>query len=342
MKNMWPKNSGSSAALATSGATLKLLVRATNSVLLDYVMALLRDRGLEPVVFDHNASLVDGSLGILPRRIMIDDDHAAEARYILEQAGLEKELAPGDDPGAVSEELTQDLFLGGRLKILQPKNGFRAAIDSVLMPAAVSSTNGWRVIDIGSGVGVGSLCLLAREPKFQVTALESDPALADLAQENARRNGLTLDVLCRDLFGERIEERFDQVITNPPYMEAGRGTVPPDPGRARANMEGATLDEWLDACFTLLEPKGTLTLIHRADRLPQVLSALEERAGDIVVFPFWPDVGKPARRVLVSARKGSRAPARLLAGMRLHGAGERYTTEAEAVLRYGAAIQLGS
>ncbi len=116
--------------------------------------------------------------------------------------------------------------------------------------------------------------------------------------------------------------------------------MPPDAARARANMEGATLADWLSACFALLEPKGTLTLVHRADRLPQILSALEEHAGDIAVFPLWPGIGKPARRVIVSARKGSRAPARLLSGLRLHGDGERYTPEAEAVLRHGAAISL--
>jgi tRNA1(Val) A37 N6-methylase TrmN6 len=235
---------------------------------------------------------------------------------------------------------SQDLFLGGRLKLLQPTTGFRAAIDSVLLPAAVSAGNGLLVLDAGAGAGVGALCLLAREPKIQATALEADAALAELARENARRNGLALDVQCRDLFAERPLSRFDQVMTNPPYLEAARATAPPDEGRARAHVESVSLGAWISACLAYLEPKGVLTLIHRADRLPELLSILEERTGDITVFPLWPGGGRPARRVIVRARLDSRAPARLLAGLVLHRAGERYTEEAEAVLRHGSALSL--
>jgi tRNA1(Val) A37 N6-methylase TrmN6 len=237
-------------------------------------------------------------------------------------------------------EHSQDLFLGGRLKILQPRNGFRAAIDSVLLPAAVSAGNGPRVLDVGAGVGVGALCLLAREARIQVTALEADAALADLARENARRNDLSLDVQCRDLFGPRPDTRFDQVMTNPPYLEAARTTAPPDAAKARAHVESASLGAWISACLAYLEPRGVLTLIHRAERLPELVSLLEGRTGDITVFPLWPGEGRPARRIIVRARLDSRAPARLLAGLVLHRAGERYTEEAEAILRHGSPLSL--
>ena len=240
----------------------------------------------------------------------------------------------------MSLDLSEDEFLGGRLKILQPKSGFRAAIDSVLLPASLSAANGMRVLDAGAGAGVGALCLRARAPEFEVTAYEADAELVDLARESARRNDLPLDVQCRDLLCAREGKRFDQVMTNPPYLDPARAQAPPDVGKARAHVESASLGDWLSACFALLEPKGYLTLIHRADRLPELLSLLEARAGDIAVFPLWPGEGKPARRVLVRARKDSRSPSRLLAGLMLHGVGERYTNEAEAILRHGAAIDL--
>lgn len=237
--------------------------------------------------------------------------------------------------------LTRDLFLGGRLEIMQPAEGFRAGMDSVMLPAAIAPENGLRVIDVGTGAGVGALCLLAREPRFRVTALEADPELAALARENARHNGLALEVLCRDLFGPRPEQRFEQVMTNPPYLDPARAQAPPDEGKARAHVEGSTIADWIGACFALLEPKGVLTAIYRTDRLPELLAALEERGGDIAIFPLWPGESRPSRRVIVRARKDSNAPSRLLSGLVLHAPGERYTRAAEAVLREAAPVDLG-
>jgi len=241
---------------------------------------------------------------------------------------------------SLPETTTEDRFLDGRLKILQPAKGFRAAIDSVVLPAAVSVANGARVLDVGAGVGVSALCLLAREPRLEVSALEADEALAALARENAARNGLALDVQCRDLFAGAGESAFDQVMTNPPYLDPARAQAPPNAAKARAQVEGAGLEAWIAACLAHLKPNGVLTCIHRADRLGDLLSILATRAGDIAIFPLWSRAGAAARRVVVRARAGSKAPARLLAGLALHGEAERYTPEAEAVLRHGAAIDL--
>lgn len=237
-------------------------------------------------------------------------------------------------------ETTEDRFLDGWLKILQPAKGFRAAIDSVVLPAAVSAANGRHVLDAGAGVGVAALCLLAREPRLEVSALEADETLAALARENAARNALSLDVQYRDLFAGAGEAKFDQVMTNPPYLDPARAQAPPDAAKARAHVEGAGLEPWIAACFAHLKPGGVLTCIHRADRLGELLAILAARAGDIAVFPLWPRAGAAARRVIVRARLGSKAPARLLAGLVLHGESERYTAQAEAVLRHGGAIDL--
>jgi tRNA1(Val) A37 N6-methylase TrmN6 len=86
--------------------------------------------------------------------------------------------------------------------------------------------------------------------------------------------------------------------------------------------------------------KGTVTFIHRADRIDALLGHIAGRAGEVVIFPLWPGTGKPASRVLVRARKQIAAPARLAAGLVLHEPDGRFTAAAEAVLRGGEGLAL--
>jgi tRNA1(Val) A37 N6-methylase TrmN6 len=130
---------------------------------------------------------------------------------------------------------------------------------------------------------------------------------------------------------------FDLAMANPPYLPAGRGSRPPHAGKAAAHVEEADPTLWVAAMLGVLKPRGTLTLIHRADRLDALLAALAGRAGAIVVFPLWPKAGRPARRIIVRARKGARTPLTLAAGLVLHEVDGGYTAAADAVLR-GAAL----
>lgn len=244
----------------------------------------------------------------------------------------------------VAGDITRDTLLGGRVRLAQPKAGFRAAIDPVLLAAAVPAVAGERALDAGSGTGAAALCLAARVPGADVTGLELDPALAALASENAHANAVAGRVrfAAGDLFAPPpalAGMLFDHVLTNPPFSAAGTGTPAPDPAKRRATEEGAGgLAAWLDACLNFLEPGGALTLIHRADRLDAVLAELAGRAGGIVVFPLWPAVGKAAKRAIVAARKGSGAPLEIRPGLVLHRPGGGYTPEAEAILREGRAL----
>ncbi|CAA7627748.1 O-methyltransferase [Candidatus Terasakiella magnetica] len=242
-------------------------------------------------------------------------------------------------------EVTEDTILGGRVRLTQPAQGYRAAIDPVLLAAMVPGQAGERALDLGCGVGAAALCLAVRVPGLAVTGLEIQPALAALARRNAEANG------CSSRFG--VEEGsaaappppvalggFDHVLTNPPYLEKGRGTPPPGQSKATANMEGEVdLAAWIRAASGLLKPKGRLTMIQRADRLGHILAAMQARGlGGITVVPLWPKPGRPAARVIVTARKGARTPLVLLPGLVLHRADGAYTDEAEAVLRHGAAL----
>jgi len=143
------------------------------------------------------------------------------------------------------------------------------------------------------------------------------------------------------LLAAAVPARADHVMANPPHLAPGRGAAPPDPAKALAHVEGAgDLDAWLDFCLARLRPKGRVTMIHRADRLDALLAGLHGRAGAIVVFPLWPRAGVAAKRVILCARKGVAAPARLAHGLVLHTADGAYTPAAEAVLRAGRALAL--
>lgn len=242
--------------------------------------------------------------------------------------------------------LTEDAFLGGRLRLRQPADGYRAAIDPVLLAAAVPAAAGDGVADLGCGVATAGLCLLARVPGLHVTGLELQPLLAGLAHKNAVLNGYEAQfhILSGDVAAppEALPAAgFDHVMLNPPYLEAGSTRVSGHELRRLATVEGpARLETWLACALSRLRPRGSITIIHRADRLNRLLAGLSESCGDLAVFPLWPHQGEAAKRILVQARKGSGGPLRVLPGLVLHDAEGCYTPAAEAVLRDARGLML--
>ena len=246
-------------------------------------------------------------------------------------------------------DLTRDRFLDGRLMIWQPKAGYRAAMDPVLLAACCPAEPGQAVLELGCGVGVASLCLGWRMPGVRLVGLELQPDYAALARRNAAENGIALEVHEGDLSRMPAELRaqsFDHVIANPPYFPPGSGTEARDAGRERGQREDTPLSEWIDQGFRRLHPGGWLSVIQNADRLPDILSAIGSKGGATRVLPIAGRAGRDAGRVIVQSRKGARTPFRLLPPLVLHAAPEHaadaedLTEIAQKLLRRGANLRL--
>jgi tRNA1(Val) A37 N6-methylase TrmN6 len=238
-------------------------------------------------------------------------------------------------------ESTEDRFLNGRVIVRQPVRGFRSGLDAVMLAAAVPASSGDEILELGSGAGVASLCLAARVPVCSILGVEIDSALVEIANANARANGVGARIrfIANDALAppEELRRSFAHVFSNPPF-HGSDGETSPDVSRERALHDDGRLADWLTAGLKRVVSGGSFTAIIRADRLAEALSALSERG--VTIFPLWPRVGEPAKRVILQATKGSRAPTTLLAGLVLHESDGRYTREADAILRDGASLAL--
>lgn len=238
-------------------------------------------------------------------------------------------------------ETTKDRILDGKVILNQPKDGYRAAVDPVLLAAAIRAESGERALDLGCGVGAAMLCLGTRVEGLKIDGLELQSHLAELARTNIAANGYEdrMRVFDGDLLAPTDDlkaEGYAHVFANPPYMSGDRGNHPPNESKKVAHVEGdADLEDWVDAALKFCRPKGSVTFIQRADRLAELLIGLEGRAGEITVFPLWPKEDENSNRVIVRARKGIKSPMQLMNGLTLHNDDGSYTERADAALKGG-------
>jgi len=249
--------------------------------------------------------------------------------------------------GFAPDDLTCNAFLGGRVQLLQPRFGYRAGVDPVLLAAAVPVKSGQSVLELGCGVGAASLCLAARVAGLSLTGVEVQPDYADLARRNAAENDMALTVHCADLteLPDAIrQQNYSHVIANPPYYQSGSHSPATNAGRAIALGETTPLQDWIAVAARRLAPKGYLHMIQRSDRLPDLLTACSGKLGSLEILPLSARIGRSPDLIILRARKGGRAAFVLHAPLILHqGAvhthdGESYASEIAAILRDGAAL----
>ena len=238
----------------------------------------------------------------------------------------------------------EDSLLGGKVRLLQKQRGYRTAIDPVLLAAAVPAKAGEMVLDLGCGVGAVSLCLHARVSGLTITGLDVQETLVDLARQNSRLNNC--ENFTHFVYGDLLkpqkglpEAKFDHVMANPPYFTPESGNLSQDTAKAIANVESeAGLADWIRAACRALKVRGRVTFIHRTDRVADLIAALHQSFGGLVIFPLWTTRGKEAKRVIISARKGVSSPARISHGLILHKKNGDFTDHAQAILRNAAAL----
>jgi len=206
-------------------------------------------------------------------------------------------------------EVTHDTLLCGRVKLLQPREGYRTSLDPVLLAGWLAPPFGV-FLDIGCGTGALAFLLLVRDPAASGVGVEIQPRLADLAEQGRIANGFAdrLRIAAGDVrdAGAVAEQAFDLVATNPPFRPVGTGVLPPLSEKALAYHEVTlSLAEWLEVAARALRPSGRLATIFPFDRWDELRAGLALRGLSVVRFrPVVPRPGSVPGRVLVEARPG--------------------------------------
>jgi tRNA1(Val) A37 N6-methylase TrmN6 len=258
-------------------------------------------------------------------------------------------------------------LLGKRVRLRQPEQGFRPGLDSVMLAAACPARPKDNILDLGCGVGSAGFCVLARVEDTVLTGVDCISDYIDCAKDNAVLNDMKdrADFFCRDIrdiqhsqtdFSSDKEQEtprskayasddvtqnegqsgrlFDHVICNPPFMDDGAHTRSPDTIRAAANgHRGTKLEDWIKCAFNNLKSSGSLTLIHRADMIDDIILTLGKSFGATEIIPLWPKEDVPAKRVIVRTLKHRKSPASIKPGIVLHEENGDYTQRADTILR---------
>lgn len=238
--------------------------------------------------------------------------------------------------------ISTDRLLGGRLSLKQPQDGYRAAIDPVLLAASVPAEAGDHVLDLGCGVGTAGLCLAARVAGISVLGIDLQGDLVNLANRNAAANALASRVTFRvgDVLSFR-DTGFDHVLVNPPYLARERASISPNPIKAMANVEGAAgLADWVACAIAAVKAGGSVTFIHRADRGDELLALMRRGLGDLRLLKLLPRREAAAKRIILRGVRGASPAFHELGPWVLHEADGRFTPPTEAVLRDAAALPL--
>lgn len=238
----------------------------------------------------------------------------------------------------------ENALLGGRVRLLQPAKGYRAGMDAALLAAATPAREGERVLEAGCGAGGVLMQIAARQSGARLTGVERDTAAAELARRNAALNGAAdrVEIIAGDVaagFATLDRAPFDWAVSNPPFFDDETALRAPSPAKRGAWIADDGLGAWTEFLMRGVRDGGKVVVIHRADRLADLLALLGARCGSFAIRPVQPFADQPAKRVLVQAVRGGKAPLRLLPALVLHDRGEaKHSAEAEAILRGEAAL----
>ncbi len=235
---------------------------------------------------------------------------------------------------------TVDALLGGRLRIIQPKSGYRFSLDALLLAHFAVLREGEACIDLGTGSGVVALLLARRCPGGRVLGIDIQQELAEMAQRSAELNGLAGSVEIRHGDIRRPERlftpaSFDVAVFNPPYRRLRSGRTNPDPAKAVARHEVAgSVQDFLAAAAEALRPSGRAYAIYPARRMVELLVRM--RAAGIEpkrLRMVHSRSGGRGEFVLVEGVKGGREELTVLTPLVIYADGAVYTAEMAALFQ---------
>jgi tRNA1Val (adenine37-N6)-methyltransferase len=204
-----------------------------------------------------------------------------------------------------------DLFLNGRLKLIQSKDGYRFSIDAVFLSEFVTIKPNDVVFDLGTGCGVIPLILSLTRPVGQAFGIEIQEALAGQAARNVAINGFKgkIGIILGDIRYPPIADKTaDVVVCNPPYRKVKSGRINPDLCRAIARHELLTsIDDILRTAGAILRKKGRLAIIYPAERLADILTRMRRFNLEPKRLQInYPDANSGAKLALIEAYPAGR------------------------------------
>ena len=243
------------------------------------------------------------------------------------------------------DEITKDSFLGGGIEIWQPKKGYRAGIDPILLAASVNVGAGQKVLDLGCGVGTASFAIGYRVKNVELYGIEIQKVFADLADLNSKENGIELQVECSNisnLSSNITSKNFDHVIANPPYFDRKSSVRGINLSKEKSFGDTLPISEWLKVAAKRAKPKGFVHFILRSDRLMEIFTNMPNSLGSLVITPIISRKNENAKLTILHAKKNGRAGFIISSPIVLHplesDSREKYVPEVEKVLRNGASL----
>ena len=228
-------------------------------------------------------------------------------------------------------EFTEDLILNGKIRLHQPRHGYRIAVDPILLASIVELKNNQTVLDVGCGVGTISLILKFMDSSQTITGIDIDPTMTQLCKKNSETNSLPLNIINGPIDSPLLRNKnFDAVVTNPPFYnpENFRSSEK----KLTANFETVSLESWISFCLKRLKPNGNFYIIHLPERLEDILKSLGNLVGKIEIFPIYSHQSESAKRIIVKCKKASREPLKILPGLVLHKSDSEYTDNIKLIL----------
>ncbi|RJR45367.1 MAG: methyltransferase domain-containing protein [Desulfobacteraceae bacterium] len=224
-------------------------------------------------------------------------------------------LKPSDIPLKADESI--DEFMHGRLRLIQPRRGYRFSIDALLLARFVTIKAGDRVVDLGTGCGIIPLLLLLSRPLSHVLGLEIQPDLAGQAFRNASLNGVAgrMSVVIADVKNAPLPPlSTDVVVCNPPYRKFASGRINPNPQKAIARHEILlVLDDILNTARRILKAGGRIALIYPAVRAVDLIVRMRSCGIEPKRIRFiHPNGETESVLVLVEGTAGGRAGIKVL------------------------------